>query len=120
MIPQLVSWMTRKHGNLTFRISQIITGHGCFSDFLHKIGKRPDEKCGPNALKDDAQHTLEECESWSDERSKLRRVIGDNLILNEMIGKALQRQLGGGTKLLQRSYASQGRTKKRRRKIEET
>lgn len=41
IIPQLYSWITRKHGNLTFRMSQIITGHGVSLTFSIELASAP-------------------------------------------------------------------------------
>lgn len=39
LVPQLYGWINRPHERLTYKTTQIITGHGCFSAFLYMIGK---------------------------------------------------------------------------------
>lgn len=39
LVLNLRNWVVRGHGCLTFRITQIITGHGCFGAYLHRIGR---------------------------------------------------------------------------------
>jgi len=34
-------WATRTHGDTTFRLTQLLTGHGCFNRFLYRIGRAP-------------------------------------------------------------------------------
>ncbi|CAH2087660.1 unnamed protein product [Euphydryas editha] len=38
--PHLRRWVNRQHGALTFRLSQVLTGHGCFGKYLHQIARR--------------------------------------------------------------------------------
>lgn len=38
--PVLQEWGDRKHGVLTYRVVQILTGHGCFGEYLHRIARR--------------------------------------------------------------------------------
>lgn len=32
-------------GSMAFHLTQVLTGHGCFADFLLRIGKRTDASC---------------------------------------------------------------------------
>ncbi|KAL6418591.1 hypothetical protein ACFW04_011985 [Cataglyphis niger] len=66
LTPHLNPWLDRKHGSLSFRITQLLTGYGCFGTYLHRIGKvpMPDcEHCGED-IEDFAEHTLQECSVW--------------------------------------------------------
>lgn len=79
-------WLDRKYGGLTYRMSQIMTGHGCFSSFLFRI-KRIDTPicfhCGTGI--DSAEHTLEECPAWITERIALRDNIGQQISLKHIV-----------------------------------
>lgn len=84
--PMLEEWVNRPHGALSFRMTQILSGHGCFGTYLTRIGREETEichHCGVNA--DSAQHTLEECSAWSNERRDLRAVTGRDLSLPALI-----------------------------------
>jgi len=60
--PRLDRWLGRRWGGLTYRATQIITGHDCFGKFLCCIGRERTTRCHHcGALEDSAQHTLEEC-----------------------------------------------------------
>lgn len=39
MIPNIRRWINRKDGEVNYYLTQLLTGHGYFKDFLHKIGK---------------------------------------------------------------------------------
>ncbi|CAF4907381.1 unnamed protein product [Pieris macdunnoughi] len=81
--PVLSDWANRKSGALTFRLVQVLTGHGCFGRYLHDIVRRePTPSCLECGANDDtAQHTLEDCPQWSQLRHNLSSVVGNNLAL---------------------------------------
>jgi len=90
IVPYLEEWVFRKHGYLTFHMTQLISGHGCFNDFLHKINKSETPICAHCKLcRDTANHTLMECTSWFLERRNLTAVIGMDIDLHNIIGKII-------------------------------
>jgi len=79
-------WMTRSWGGLTFRITQLLTGHGCFGTFLLRIGKSEVATCVFCGLDDDSpDHTIADCPQWFDERCSLMGAIGPDLSLSNII-----------------------------------
>ena len=85
--PVLREWIGRPHGVLSFRLTQVLSGHGCFGRFLCLVARRePSESCHHcSSLRDDAQHTLEECPAWANERQSLCAAIGRDLSLPAVI-----------------------------------
>lgn len=70
-----------------------MTGHGCFSDYLYRIGREEFDLCFHcGADSDSAQHTLEVCGSWAIERAELCRIVGLNLSLPALIKAMLGRE----------------------------
>lgn len=62
ILPKFTEWIERKYGGLGFHMTQLITGHGCFNDYLMRIGKVASnmcDQCGGGV--DTAQHNLQEC-----------------------------------------------------------
>lgn len=56
---------------------QVITGHGCFRAYTHKIGKSERTNCDfCEAIIDDNTHTLIECKEWTEDRNVLTGVLG--------------------------------------------
>jgi len=45
LIPNVNSWYKRKHGMIDFHLTQALTGHGCFSAYLHRFGKLASSAC---------------------------------------------------------------------------
>ena len=82
--PGLISrWVNRTHGEINFHLTQLMTGHGCFNRFLHRIGRSPSagcSHCGPPdeyaEEEDDAAHTLIRCEAFDHDRERLAQQIG--------------------------------------------
>jgi len=87
ILPWLDSWMTRAWGGLSFHVTQLLTGHGCFGIYLKRIGKAAVADCPYCKLdEDNADHTIAGCVEWRDERSALIRAIGPDLTLSAIIG----------------------------------
>ncbi|KAG6439879.1 hypothetical protein O3G_MSEX001170, partial [Manduca sexta] len=66
----------------------VLTGHGCFGEYLCKIvGTEVSAVCHHcgNCPRDTAQHTLESCPAWDEERSALVSVVGGNLSLPAVV-----------------------------------
>jgi len=85
--PHLDSWLDRGHGSLSFRMTQILTEHGCFSSFLHRIRRCPTMACF-HCLDhvDSAEHTLMHCPAWYEERGELRAALGCAISLPNVVG----------------------------------
>jgi Reverse transcriptase (RNA-dependent DNA polymerase)/Endonuclease-reverse transcriptase len=86
LIQDLEGWIGRKHGTLCFHLTQLLTGHGCFGKYLHKIGKETTPGCYHcSANFDDAAHTIFECPAWTEERKILREKLGANALSPEQM-----------------------------------
>lgn len=87
LAPVLDRWLERSHGFLSFRMVQIMTGHGCFGKFLHRIEREETPRCHAcGADEDTAEHTLAVCSSWDQQRQELVRVVGSDLSLPTIVG----------------------------------
>lgn len=89
--PVLGRWVGRRFGSLTFRLVQVLSGHGCFGKYLCQIARREPtpacHECG--ALEDTARHTLEECAAWSSQRHTLSAIVGRDLSLPGVVNAML-------------------------------
>jgi hypothetical protein len=68
LIPEIQKWTGREHGNVDFHLTQVLSGHGCFSSYLKRIGKSVTDKCWYCDERDDAEHTLFRCPQWDGNR----------------------------------------------------
>ncbi|XP_014487559.1 PREDICTED: uncharacterized protein LOC106751232, partial [Dinoponera quadriceps] len=73
-------WLDRAHGSLIFRLTQMLTDHGCFEENLRFIGWKRIEACRHCAAdRDSSQHTLEYCPAWTVRRRDVVVVVGADL-----------------------------------------
>ncbi|XP_028170418.1 uncharacterized protein LOC114360064 [Ostrinia furnacalis] len=85
--PVLQEWMERRHGHLTYRLVQVLTGHGAFGWYLHHIARRePTPEChGCGAVEDTVDHTLVDCPAWVPQRRALVSAVGVDLSLPSIV-----------------------------------
>lgn len=77
--PVFDQWMDCRYNVVNYRLSQLLTGHGSLGAFLHKIQKKPDDKCTLCGQNDDtAGHTLLACPHWEKDRAELLQNLGLN------------------------------------------
>lgn len=93
--PVLQQWVDREHGSLSFRLAQILSGHGCFGRYLcNVVGREPTTTCHHcGCAEDTAQHTVAECSAWAEERAVMASVVGSDLSLPAVV-KAMVRSDG--------------------------
>ncbi|CAI6362877.1 unnamed protein product [Macrosiphum euphorbiae] len=86
LIPDVERWCLGKQGDLDFHLTQILSGHGCFGVYLHRIGKEESDACHHcNACRDSAEHTLVECPAWVEERLQLARATGGTVSVDNLV-----------------------------------
>lgn len=95
LIPDPKVWSERGCGELSFHLTQVLTGHGCFGAYLKRIGKRTTEECHHcGDAVDDVEHTLFRCAAWTQQRTRLKEALGgdnDNEVSAEqMVSSMLQ------------------------------
>ncbi|KAI8129373.1 Retrovirus-related Pol polyprotein from type-1 retrotransposable element R1 [Lucilia cuprina] len=90
LIPDIESWIKRKHGRMHYYLTQILTGHGNFNSYLTRFKIKENiycEDCG--SQEDTAEHTLFQCEKWNQMRRSLYEYTGTILtpvnIVSEML-----------------------------------
>ena len=73
-------WQQNSPPNLTYRVVQFITGHGCFAEYLKKISAIRINTCQEcNMEVDNSEHTLFRCNAFSNQRESMRIKIGGRL-----------------------------------------
>lgn len=69
---------------------QVLTGHGCCSEYLCHIMREPTAQCHHCGQdQDSAQHTPDSCPAWADERRVLDDKVGPELSLPSIVSKML-------------------------------
>lgn len=87
ILPVFREWIERRWGPLTYHLSQVLSGHGCFGEYLWRVAKRePRPECHHcvGAI-DTARHTLEDCPAWAEPRRQLSVIVGGNVSLPAVV-----------------------------------
>ncbi|XP_022161493.1 uncharacterized protein LOC111027430 [Myzus persicae] len=92
LIPDVRRWCARSHGLTTsFHLTQFLSGHGCFGQYLHRIRKLDNPSCVDClAPVDDAEHAFFQCDRWWRRRMELKATINDPFTPETVVGKMLE------------------------------
>lgn len=99
IIPRVDEWVNRGHGQVSFYLTQALTGHGSFKAFLHRFKRARDPFCEfcEGKHEDDAEHTFFECERWAELRLELnlelRTTVRPENLLSRMLSSEKERVL---------------------------
>ena len=86
LIPDLKSWYDRKIGSLDYHTTQVLTGHGCFQEYLYRIKKVQSPTClYCEREADNAEHTLFKCDFWRPRKIKVEAALKQELTKNSMV-----------------------------------
>lgn len=66
----LKEWIGRAHGELTYQATLLLTEHGCFKGYTHRIGKTENGSFCEHNWEDNV-HVLFDCHKWREEKEKL-------------------------------------------------
>lgn len=85
-----------------------MTGHGCFSSYLHRIGKLTSPECWYcGSLVDDAFHTLFQCDAWHHRMTSLQHTLEERVNLDTIAEE--QHQLEQCQRIFQNRHRGEGR-----------
>nr|XP_041632428.1 uncharacterized protein LOC121502779 [Drosophila kikkawai] len=92
LIPDLDQWIHRRHGQVDFYTTQLITGHGCFKAYLHRFKHEADPSCDycGGASVADAEHAFFECPLFRAEREAAEATTNRRLTPETIIGCMLE------------------------------
>ena len=78
LIPNIEQWLNRKHGEVDFYLTQILTGHGCFRSYLYRFKRADSPYCTfcKNNIIEDAEHVFFVCPRFETYRSELSSSTG--------------------------------------------
>lgn len=90
-IPRIDRWKNRKWGKVNFHVTQFLSGHGCFNEYLQRQKKRNDDDCMYcHYPHDDVEHTFTGCDRWLRERRNLEVELGVDVTPELMVENMLQ------------------------------
>lgn len=83
LLSNIRNWTFRKHGKLNYFVTQTLSGHGCFGDYLHKYKIVGTPKCIIcDHPYDNPEHTIFLCDAWYSRRGRLYADLGESLTSN--------------------------------------
>ena len=77
LIPELAGWINRRHGEVTFHLTQILSGHGCFRQYLHRFGYAESPMCPAcTGAEESAEHVFFTCPRFERVRYEMLAISG--------------------------------------------
>jgi len=65
LIRDVAAWYRRKHGEVSYHLSQVLTGHGCFGNYLNKFCNLESDACAQcREAPDSPEHAVFKCDAW--------------------------------------------------------
>lgn len=80
LIPSIEKWIECPHGEVNFHMTEFLSGHGGFREYLHRIGRAASPNC-PKCLSviESPEHVFFECPRFTEDRQMLFKRVGSVL-----------------------------------------
>lgn len=86
LIPCIRTWMDRGHGEVNFFLTQFLSGHGYFKQYLHRFGFAESPLCPECAdTLETPEHVLLACPRFDMVREEMQEACGGNLCIDDLI-----------------------------------
>jgi hypothetical protein len=86
LIVSVREWVERKHGEVDFHLCQFLSGHGCFGEYLVRIGKEEESRCWFCGLEDSVEHTIFVCVRWAEMRWAAECAVEEKVGVENIVG----------------------------------
>ncbi|XP_060665572.1 uncharacterized protein LOC132797816 [Drosophila nasuta] len=85
--PGVSEWVNRKHGQVNYYLTQLLSGHGCFKDYLFRFGHEADPLCPRCGIgyPEDAEHVFFNCPRFRRERESVERKYGEPVTPSNLV-----------------------------------
>nr|XP_041633405.1 uncharacterized protein LOC121503241 [Drosophila kikkawai] len=90
----IARWVERTHGQVNLYVSQVLSGHGCFRQYLKRFDHESEDwypEFGTGIL-EDAELVLFECRRFGFERQELEEVAGSTISAESLVPRMLEDQ----------------------------
>jgi hypothetical protein len=88
LIPSIKEWLVRPHGEVNFHMTEFLSGHGCFREYLHRIGKAVSPNCTHATciqVIESPEHVFFECPRFMEDRSEFLKLVGPGIRVETLI-----------------------------------
>lgn len=90
LIKEVEPWVNRKFGEVDFHLTQMLSGHGSFGQYLHRFRRLDNPMCADcHSPCDDADHVFFSCDRWLRKRRDLEVMVGADLSSDTIVGLML-------------------------------
>lgn len=80
LIPNVSTWVNREHGEVNFYLTQFLSGHGCFRQYLHRCGHASSPFCPACAnVEETPEHVVFDCPRFTELRRGMPAPRPDNI-----------------------------------------
>nr|AMS38371.1 hypothetical protein [Bactrocera tryoni] len=94
LIKNVSAWIERQHGETDFYLTQFLTGHGCFREYLYRFGHDDDTKCSfCSSANENAEHIFFFCSRYVVERTTIEGIINQRMTPDNIVSHMLRSQL---------------------------
>lgn len=88
LIPNVSIWTTRAHGEINFQLTQFLSGHGCFKQYLHRFGHARSPLCPEcRDIEETPEHVVFTCPRFAQQRSEMTAIVGDDVNVENIVLK---------------------------------
>ncbi|KAJ8945635.1 hypothetical protein NQ314_009169 [Rhamnusium bicolor] len=77
LIPNVKMCIDRRYGLVDYYMPQALTRHECFMENLHGFGQTDDDTCWYCGEVNTVEHTLYNCDRWTNERLRTELELGE-------------------------------------------
>jgi hypothetical protein len=86
LIPSIEKWIDRPHGEINFHMTEFLSGHGGFREYLHRIGRVASPNCSQClTVIESPEHVFFECPRFMNSRQELYRRVGEVLRVETLV-----------------------------------
>lgn len=91
LIGNVKTWVERKHGETDFYLTQFLTGHGCFREYLFKYGHDDGTDCSfCGDGRESVQHIFFTCPKYEVERAEIETLIKERVTKENIVHHMIQ------------------------------
>ena len=86
LVPSIAEWLNRKHGDPSYYLTQMLTGHGCFREYLYKSKHEDSPECPTfHGLEEEARDVFFTCPRFNTQRQKLERTLVTTIMPENLV-----------------------------------
>lgn len=92
VIPNISLWMNRKHGEIDYYLSQLLSGHGWFNAYRRRFHLHDVDLCSKCQVVEDAEHVFFRCEKWRSFIEPVREKAGTKFTPSNCVNFMLEEE----------------------------